>query len=99
MLLEYLFKPQSPFSASWVSRSFSHDHFKGTLEIAFLFLARLNLPLDFIWGAFFKVWISYFILVCFFYDKKREKKIGSNQDKEFMNIGIKKIKFNKTIFF
>ncbi|OMO64780.1 Glycosyl transferase, family 14 [Corchorus olitorius] len=30
----------------------SPDNFHGTPKIAFLFLARLNLPLDFLWGSF-----------------------------------------------
>ncbi|XP_022771754.1 uncharacterized protein LOC111314555 isoform X2 [Durio zibethinus] len=36
------------------SRVFGDDPFKGTPKIAFLFLARRNLPLDFLWGTFFK---------------------------------------------
>ncbi|CAK7349007.1 unnamed protein product [Dovyalis caffra] len=32
-----------------------HHHFEGTPKIAFLFLARRDLPLDFLWDSFFKV--------------------------------------------
>ncbi|XVE78430.1 hypothetical protein DITRI_Ditri13aG0144400 [Diplodiscus trichospermus] len=46
---------QSVFSFYQSSpRAFVDDPFKGTPKIAFLFLARRNLPLDFLWGSFFK---------------------------------------------
>lgn len=37
------------------SRSVSSYVFEGNAKIAFLFLARRNLPLDFLWGSFFEV--------------------------------------------
>lgn len=35
------------------------DSFLGRPKIAFLFLTRRNLPLDFLWGSFFEVFISF----------------------------------------
>ena len=37
------------------SRFMSSYEFEGNAKIAFLFLARRNLPLDFFWGSFFEV--------------------------------------------
>lgn len=49
---------QSSISTS-PSYSALHDHddhnFEGPPKIAFLFLVRKDLPLDFLWDAFFKV--------------------------------------------
>uniref|UniRef100_A0A2N9GUS1 Uncharacterized protein n=1 Tax=Fagus sylvatica TaxID=28930 RepID=A0A2N9GUS1_FAGSY len=45
-------KLQQLFSTSRTYRR--HHHFEGPPKIAFLFLVRRNLPLDFLWGAFFK---------------------------------------------
>ncbi|XP_017984528.1 PREDICTED: uncharacterized protein LOC18612314 isoform X1 [Theobroma cacao] len=45
---------QSVISFYQASRVFGDDHFKCTPKIAFLFLARRNLPLDFLWGTFLK---------------------------------------------
>ncbi|XP_011007201.1 PREDICTED: uncharacterized protein LOC105112960 [Populus euphratica] len=36
------------------SPSLRYHHFEGTPKIAFLFLARRDLPLDFLWDSFFK---------------------------------------------
>ncbi|KAF8410765.1 hypothetical protein HHK36_003302 [Tetracentron sinense] len=46
-------KLQSSIALSRRSRSLG-DHFQGPPKIAFLFLARRNLPLDFLWGSFFQ---------------------------------------------
>lgn len=43
------------FPYSRVRSRISRDNFIGPPKIAFLFLARLNLPLDFLWGSFFEV--------------------------------------------
>jgi hypothetical protein len=37
------------------TRTLRDDHFEGPPKIAFLFLVRRHLPLDFLWAAFFKV--------------------------------------------
>lgn len=36
------------------------DSFLGRPKIAFLFLTRRNLPLDFLWGSFFEVFSSFY---------------------------------------
>lgn len=49
---------QYDISSSAVSRARSrihYDDFDGPAKIAFLFLARRELPLDFLWGSFFEV--------------------------------------------
>lgn len=49
---------QYDISSSVISRSRSrirYDSFDGPPKIAFLFLARRDLPLDFLWGSFFEV--------------------------------------------
>ncbi|KAF8409600.1 hypothetical protein HHK36_005678 [Tetracentron sinense] len=46
-------KLQPSIAASRRSRILD-DHFDGPPKIAFLFLARRNLPLDFLWGSFFE---------------------------------------------
>lgn len=43
------------------SRNF-HENFKGPPKIAFLFLVRQNLPLDFLWGAFLEVLFFLFLV-------------------------------------
>lgn len=53
-------KLQQLFSTSRTYRR--HHHFEGPPKIAFLFLVRRNLPLDFLWGAFFKV-STYFLKI------------------------------------
>jgi hypothetical protein len=40
--------------------------FEGTPKIAFLFLARRNLPLDFLWDSFFEVFLPLFFFLLFF---------------------------------
>ncbi|XP_039016589.1 glycosyltransferase BC10-like [Hibiscus syriacus] len=40
--------------ARWRSRIPRYNNFNGAPKIAFLFLARFNLPLDFLWSSFFK---------------------------------------------
>ncbi|KAA8515537.1 hypothetical protein F0562_018852 [Nyssa sinensis] len=49
-------RSQSELSSSLVSRRSRNldDNFEGPPKIAFLFLARRNLPLDFLWGSFFE---------------------------------------------
>ncbi|ESR63019.1 hypothetical protein CICLE_v10015649mg [Citrus x clementina] len=42
-------------SSSAVSRTRSRIHYDGPAKIAFLFLARRELPLDFLWGSFFEI--------------------------------------------
>ncbi|XP_022716137.1 uncharacterized protein LOC111275218 isoform X2 [Durio zibethinus] len=42
------------FSPARARSQISRDNFHGPPKIAFLFLARLNLPLDFLWGSFFE---------------------------------------------
>lgn len=52
------FSSSSSSSSSLIhhrSRSVSSYVFEGNAKIAFLFLARRNLPLDFLWGSFFEV--------------------------------------------
>jgi hypothetical protein len=39
--------------------------FEGTPKIAFLFLARRNLPLDFLWDSFFEVFVPSFCFLFF----------------------------------
>ncbi|XP_062153597.1 glycosyltransferase BC10-like [Alnus glutinosa] len=48
-------KLQTPIFPSPTTRRLRDDHhFEGPSKIAFLFLVRRDLPLDFLWGAFFK---------------------------------------------
>ncbi|KAF5481031.1 hypothetical protein F2P56_001723, partial [Juglans regia] len=50
-------KLQAPIFTSRISRTLRachHVHFEGPPKIAFLFLVGRDLPLDFLWGAFFK---------------------------------------------
>ncbi|XWS12872.1 hypothetical protein CRYUN_Cryun37aG0127800 [Craigia yunnanensis] len=58
-LLRLRFSPDFSSSPNSFSRArarsrISRDNFDGPPKIAFLFLARLNLPLDFLWGSFFE---------------------------------------------
>ncbi|XVE51068.1 hypothetical protein DITRI_Ditri02bG0008900 [Diplodiscus trichospermus] len=58
-LLRLHFSPDFSSPPYSVSRSrprsrISRDNFRGPPKIAFLFLSRLNLPLDFLWGSFFE---------------------------------------------
>ncbi|KAL7242877.1 hypothetical protein ACSBR1_015308 [Camellia fascicularis] len=48
--------PSSSSSSSLVVRRsrILNSHFEGPPKVAFLFLARRNLPLDFLWGCFFE---------------------------------------------
>jgi hypothetical protein len=60
-------KPPIPISRATV--------FHGPPKIAFLFLVRRNIPLDFLWGAFFQVPTisssSFLLLIIFFFGKKK----------------------------
>lgn len=42
-------------SASSISRRSRAADYTGNPKVAFLFLVRRNLPLDFLWGSFFEV--------------------------------------------
>ena len=64
-------KLQQLFSTSRTYRR--HHHFEGPPKIAFLFLVRRNLPLDFLWGAFFKV-STYFLEIKWEAIKTKQKK-------------------------
>lgn len=45
----------SSFSTSSISRRSRPLDYSGNPKVAFLFLVRRNLPLDFLWGSFFEV--------------------------------------------
>ena len=69
-LLRLHFSPHISSSPDSFSRArtrsrVSHDNFRGPPKIAFLFLARLNLPLDFLWGSFFEVSSDFYPIVLF----------------------------------
>ncbi|KAL5773255.1 hypothetical protein ACOSP7_012850 [Xanthoceras sorbifolium] len=55
-----IFRLQLQYDASYPAPPYrpryrvSHDNFSGRPKIAFLFLARRDLPLDFLWGSFFE---------------------------------------------
>ncbi|KAL8461539.1 hypothetical protein ACS0TY_032864 [Phlomoides rotata] len=51
---QYSQSTSSPFPST-KSRTLSYHHFTGHPKIAFLFLVRRNLPLDFLWESFFEV--------------------------------------------
>ena len=55
------------------SPSSRYHLFEGTPKIAFLFLARRDLPLDFLWDSFFKVCISFLFTMMV----RKEKMDGS----------------------
>lgn len=63
------FPPSHSQNPSSVSRRFLHPNwdsisFRGDPKVAFLFLARRNLPLDFLWKSFFEVtWFNFFFLL------------------------------------
>ncbi|KAL8469088.1 hypothetical protein ACS0TY_032069 [Phlomoides rotata] len=50
---QYSQSTSSPFPST-KSRTLSYHHFTGHPKIAFLFLVRRNLPLDFLWESFFE---------------------------------------------
>ncbi|XWS19377.1 hypothetical protein CRYUN_Cryun31cG0010500 [Craigia yunnanensis] len=49
-----IYSSPNSFSRPRARSRISRDNFDGPPKIAFLFLARLNLPLDFLWGSFFE---------------------------------------------
>lgn len=52
----------STSSYSRVRAPVSGGSFEGRPKIAFLFLARRNLPLDFLWDTFFEVFLPFFFI-------------------------------------
>lgn len=71
-----------------------YHHFEGTPKIAFLFLARRDLPLDFLWDSFFKVCIS----LLFTMMVRKEKMDGSVKIKDIfikmkLHVFIKRMKW------
>ncbi|KAL2475685.1 Core-2/I-branching beta-1 [Abeliophyllum distichum] len=53
-LQKYSESPVSPYSSLPRKSRVFLDRFEGNAKIAFLFLARRDLPLDFLWGSFFE---------------------------------------------
>ncbi|CAI9756628.1 unnamed protein product [Fraxinus pennsylvanica] len=53
-LQKYSESPVSPYSTLPRNSRVFFDRFEGNTKIAFLFLARRDLPLDFLWGSFFE---------------------------------------------
>ncbi|CAA2993801.1 Glycosyl transferase, family 14 [Olea europaea subsp. europaea] len=53
-LQKYSESPVSPYSTSPRKSRLFLDQFEGNPKIAFLYLARRDLPLDFLWGSFFE---------------------------------------------
>ena len=63
--------PDISFSSSSPSRHrLLRLQFDGVPKIAFLFLARRNLPLDFLWDSFFEVFFFFFffLIIILFYE-------------------------------
>lgn len=54
-LQSYSRQLHNPSSSSARSRFIYNYDFQGNVKVAFLFLTRKDLPLDFLWGSFFEV--------------------------------------------